>query len=248
MTLVTVLLEGRVGIVTLNDESHRNALSRAMSNAVGQAVREVVDSGAAAVVLTAVPPVFCAGGSLDDLLDPPGPLSEAYDGLHALAACPVPTIAAVGGAAIGAGVSLPIACDVTICTPAARFDPRFLDVAIHPGGGHLWYLTRRVGHQGAAAMVLCGDSLSGLEAAAAGLAWRCVAEEDLMPTALRLAQRAAGRPSELVRRTKGTLQATSGPIDVQTAERIELEAQEWSVAQSDHIEALRYLRPQTGRA
>ncbi|HEX4865351.1 MAG TPA: enoyl-CoA hydratase-related protein [Acidimicrobiales bacterium] len=242
--LVTVEYHDDVALITLSDPERRNALSHAMSNALASTVRGAVDSGARAVVLTAMPPVFCAGGSIDDLLDPPGPLSAAYEGLHALAACPVPTIAAVGGPAIGAGVSLPLACDVVVVSSESSFDPRFLDIAIHPGGGHLWYLARRVGHQGAAAMVLCGDVLTGQEAVAAGLAWRCVAAKDLMATAMQFARRTADRPPGLVARTKDTLRRTARLEDPSEAERIELEAQEWSVSQTEYQESVRRLRRQ----
>jgi enoyl-CoA hydratase len=124
-----------VGVILLDDPAHRNVLSRAMSDALATAVASALEAGARAIVLAASPPVFCAGGSVDDLLDPPGPLADAYAGMHALATCPVPTIAAVGGAAIGAGVSLALACDVIVVSVEARFDPRFLDVAIHPAAG-----------------------------------------------------------------------------------------------------------------
>ena len=181
-----------MGVVLLDDPAHRNVLSRAMSDALAEAVGSVLEAGARAIVLAASPPVFCAGGSVDDLLSPPGPLADAYAGLRALADCPVPTIAAVGGAAIGAGVSLPLACDVIVVSDEASFDPRFLDVAIHPGGGHLWLLSQRVGRQGAAAMVLCGDVLGGEDAVRAGMAWRLVPHDDLLPTAKAFARRAAG--------------------------------------------------------
>jgi enoyl-CoA hydratase len=231
-----------IAVVVLNDPAHRNVLSRAMSDAVAEAVASTHEAGARAIVLAASPPVFCAGGSVDDLLDPPGPLAEAYAGVHALADCPVPTIAAVGGAAIGAGVSLPLACDVMLVSDEARFDPRFLDVAIHPGGGHLWELSRRVGPQGAAALVLCGDVLSGEDAARTGLAWRCVPPDQLLDTAKILDRRAASRSPELVVRTKDTLRRTAGLNDRHEAERLELEAQKWSVAQPAHLRAVRALR------
>ena len=70
----------------------------------------------------------------------------AFDALRSAA---VPTIAVVTGAAIGAGVNLPLACDIVVAGTSARFDPRFLDVGIHPGGGHLFLLQQRVGRQGA---------------------------------------------------------------------------------------------------
>src|SRR5580692_6166608 len=71
---------------------------------------------------------------------------------NALSAAPVPTIAAVATPAIGAGVNLPLACDIILAAPGARFDPRWLDVGIHPGGGHLYRLAERIGPQGAAAL------------------------------------------------------------------------------------------------
>ncbi len=244
--LVQVDLDERtgVGVVVLDDAAHRNVLSRAMSDALAEAVAWALGAGTRAIVLAASPPVFCAGGSVDDLLDPPGPLKDAYAGLRALAECPVPTIAAVGGAAIGAGVSLPLACDVIVVSDEAKFDPRFLDVAIHPGGGHLWLLSRRVGRQGAAAMVLCGDVLNGEDAVRAGMAWRSVPQADLLRTAKALAGRAASRSPDLVVRTKGTLDRTIGLADRKDAERLELEAQEWSVVQPAHRQAVETLRDQ----
>ena len=107
---------------------------------------------------------------MDDLLEPKAPLEAMYAGFEAIAAAPVPTVAAVGGAAVGAGVNVALACDVIVCSPSARFDPRWLDVGIHPGGGNLWLLRERVGRQAAAALVLCGESVDGDEAARMG--WR----------------------------------------------------------------------------
>ena len=240
--LVTWSVEDDVALITLDDPGRRNALSKAMSDELAAGVAGALAAGARALVLTAAPPVFCAGGSLDDLVDPAGPLSGSYAGLHALLACPVPTIAAVDGAAIGAGVSLPVACDVAIASERARFDPRFLDAAIHPGGGHLRLMARRVGYQGAAAMTICGDVLTGAEAFAAGLVWRCVAGDEVLPVAFSLARKAASRPAALVARTKETLAATAFFTDQEAAERIELAAQEWSVAQPEHRVAVRRLR------
>ena len=60
---------------------------------------------------------------------------------------PLPTIAAVNGAAVGAGMNLALGCDVRLAGRSARFDTRFLDLGIHPGGGHTWMLRRLVGPQ-----------------------------------------------------------------------------------------------------
>lgn len=224
-----------VGRVHLNDPVRRNALSLELSDAVAVAITSLDLAGA--VVLSAAAPVFCSGGVLEDLISPRAPLAAAYEGYRAILACPVPTIAVVEGAAIGAGVNLPLACDVVVCSPSARFDPRFLDVGIHPGGGHFARMVDRVGRQGAVAMTLCGDSLTGDEAAAAGLAWRCV--EQPLELGLQLARRAAGRDRELVARAKAVLDTPSADPFA-----LELEVQQWSVDRPGFVEGVQRIKTQ----
>jgi enoyl-CoA hydratase len=238
---VALRVDDGVATVQLDDPEHRNALSRVMSDALAEAVAAAVDADAGAIVLTASPPVFCAGGSLDGLLARDVPLAEMFHGMRALAGAPVPTIAAVAAPAIGAGVNLPLACDVVLAGRSARFDPRFLDVGIHPGGGHLWRLRQRIGAQGAAALVLCGDVLTGDEAVVAGLAWRCVDDGEVEALALRFARRAAGRDRELVRVTKRSLRDAAAFTDADAAAQAELVVQQWSMDRpgfDDRIRAL----------
>ena len=242
LDLVTREVDAGVGRLHLNDPRHRNVLSKQLSDQLASAVTDVVARGAAAIVLTAEPPVFCAGGSLDGLLNRELPLAQTYAGYRALIEAPVPTIAAVAGAAVGAGVNLPLACDVVIAAESARFDPRFLDVGIHPGGAHLWRLVQRVGVQGAAALVLLGDTLTGAEAQAHGLAWRCVPDTELDAVALALATRVATRSASLVRRTKQTLQATLAATSFEEAFALELDAQEWSVNQPEFTSTIRRIQ------
>ncbi|GAA0248021.1 enoyl-CoA hydratase-related protein [Cryptosporangium japonicum] len=242
-TVRTSLIRG-VGRLTLADPRHRNALSRQLSDDLAAGVGTLLADGARVLVLDAEPPVFCAGGSLDGLIDRTAPLATFYAGFTALADAPVPTIAAVAGPAIGAGVNLPLACDVVLAGESARFDPRFLDVGIHPGGGHLWRLSRRIGEQGAAALVLCGDVLTGPEAVTHGLAWRCVPDAALSTLADTFAERVAGRSPELVRLTKATLRASRAVDDPADAAAIELAAQEWSVTQPHFHETATRLRDQ----
>lgn len=240
--LVVAAVADGVGLLRLSDPAHRNALSPQLSSELARAVEHVLAEGAGAIVLTAEPPVFCAGGALDALLSRERPLREAYVGFVALAEAPVPTIAAVATAAIGAGVNLPLACDVILTTPSARFDPRWLDVGIHPGGGHLWRLAQRIGAQGAAALVLCGDVLDGVDAAATGLAWRCVADAELMPLAMTFARRAAGRYRPLVARTKASLRESLAISDPNAATELELEAQQWSMDEPGFADRIRAIQ------
>jgi len=98
-----------------------------------------------------------------------------------------------------------LACDVIIAGESARFDSRFLDIGIHPGGGHTWRLRNKTDDQTMRAMVLFGEILSGERAADIGLAWRCVPDDELLDTAQAMARRAAGFPTKLARAAKAAM-------------------------------------------
>jgi enoyl-CoA hydratase len=235
--------DGNVAVVTLDDPARRNALSLEVTVQLGQAVDEAsADPSVGAIVVTATPPAFCAGGSVDDLLNPRASLRDMYAGVLALSRTSLPSVAAVNGPVIGAGVNVPLACDVILASPKARFDPRFMDLGIHPGGGHLWRMERLVGRQAAAALVLFGESVTGEEAARLGLAWRCVDDDALLDTAVALARRAADRPRELVGRAKAVLDASLTLDTWQEAFELEFTHQEWSMDQPAFQDRLAELR------
>ncbi len=235
--------DGNVAIVTLDDPARRNALSLEVTTQLAQAVDEAShDPEVGALVLTATPPAFCAGGSVDDLLEPRASLREMYAGFLAVAGLAIPSVAAVNGPVIGAGVNLPLACDVILCSPQARFDPRFMDLGIHPGGGHLWRMQRLVGRQAAAAMVIFGEALAGEEAARVGLAWRCVDDDALLDTAVALARRAADRPRELIARAKAVLDESAAIDTAAEAFELEFAHQDWSMQQPAFQDRLAQLR------
>jgi enoyl-CoA hydratase len=245
--LVLSSVDQGVGVLRLSDPGRRNALSPELNERLAVAVGDLLDADVGAIVLTAAPPVFCAGGSLEGLLKRNVPLDELYRGFLAIADAPVPTVAAVGAPVIGAGVNLPLACDVIVTSPGARFDPRFLDVGIHPGGGHLRMLRERIGRQGAAALVLFGDVLDGHDAVRRGLAWCCVDDSELEAVAVGMAAKAAGRPRELVRRTKATLQASDSSLAAEDAVTLEAAAQEWSMDQPEFRQRVLSIRDSVGR-
>jgi enoyl-CoA hydratase len=246
---VALAYRGDVAVLTLGHPQDRNALSLAMTRALSRAVARVDAEGQArGLVIASAGDVFCSGGSVDDLLSPGAPLEEMYAGFVAVATCRVPTVAAVNGPALGAGLNLALAADLIICSPSARFETRFLDVGLHPGGGHLWLLRQRIGRQGAAAMALFGASLGGVEAAQRGLAWRCVEEGDLLEEAVGLAGRAARLDPELVARTRATLDQGAAVHDRAGALALELPAQRWSMGREEFATRLAHLRARLGRA
>jgi len=150
-----------------------------------------------------------------------------------VAGSPLPTVAAVNGAAVGAGMNMVLACDVILAGRSAKFDTRFLQIGLHPGGGHTWRLRRITNHQTAMAMVVFGQVLSGEQAAQRGLAWDVVDDDALLDRAHEIAGRAASFPRELTRRTKATLVGLDRIMSSDEAVDMEIEPQVWSMGQAE---------------
>lgn len=231
MTELRVEVDGGVATLTLDAPDRRNALAEELCSEIVSAFDALeADEEVGAVIVTGAPPAFCAGAELRHLTeaDEAG-LRRIYEGFLRVSRSPLPTLAAVNGAAVGAGVNLALACDVRIVAESARFVPRFLELGIHPGGGHTWMLQRAIGPQGTLATAVFADELDGPEAARVGLAWRCVPDDQLMAEARRLAAGAAGAPREVAMRVK---QEALAMLDVTTHEEAvdrELVAQLWSL-------------------
>ena len=229
-----------VGILTLDAPERRNAFDLAMCDEVGAALdRLEADPAVGALVVTGAGTAFCAGADLSHLgATQREGLLAIYEGFLRVARSPLPTIAAVNGPAVGAGMNLALACDVRVAGESARFDPRFLQLGIHPGGGHTWMLRRIVGPQVAAAMVLFGEVLDGAAAERCGLAWRCVPDDEVLERSVALAARAAAAPRELVRRINATLADMAAVADHDAAVARELDDQVWSVTRPEFAERL----------
>ncbi|MFF0612275.1 enoyl-CoA hydratase [Nocardia tengchongensis] len=201
-----------VALVTVHDPDKRNALTLDLSADLADAVADAeADESVHALVVTGTPPAFCAGANLTALGEAKEEgLRAIYEGFLAVARCKLPTIAAVGGQAVGAGLNLALAADLRFANSAARFDARFLRLGIHPGGGMTWMLQRAVGPQQATAMTLFGEVLDAHAAAAAGLVHRVVDGDHaaLVDAAVEYACATAEVPRELLITTKRTMRAT----------------------------------------
>jgi enoyl-CoA hydratase len=237
--LRTAIADGVV-TVTLDAPDRRNALTLDLGDEIVAALDAAeADPAVGAVVVTGAPPAFCAGADLSHLGGSQREgLTRIYEGFLRVARSPLPTIAAVNGAAVGAGANLALACDVILAGRSARFDTRFLKLGIHPGGGHTWMLRRRVGPQAAAALALFGDVVDGPEAERIGLAYRCVPDDELLGAARALGATAASAPPELVARMKQTLAGMADVSAHEDAVAIELDAQVWSLNQPAFRERL----------
>lgn len=214
--IVLFSVTDHVALITVNDPDRRNAVTDAMSVALRSAIeRAEADDEVHAVVITGAGKAFCAGADLSAL---GGAAEEGllriYDGFMAVGNCALPTIAAVNGAAVGAGLNLALAADVRIAGPHALFDPRFQQLGLHPGGGATWMLNRAAGPQVARAALLFGMRFDADAAVRHGLALSVA--DDPVAAARELAAGAAGAPRDIVLATKATMRATASPGSIDT--------------------------------
>ncbi|MCV7412319.1 enoyl-CoA hydratase [Mycobacterium florentinum] len=213
MDVDRVLLEvdSGVALITVNDPDRRNAVTDDISAGLRSAVNTAQnDPNVHAVVVTGAGKAFCAGADLSALGSAAEDgLRRLYDGFLAVADCTLPTVAAVNGPAVGAGLNLALACDVRISGPAALFDARFQKLGIHPGGGMTWMLQRAVGPQVARAALLFGLRFDADASVSHGLALKVA--DDPVAAARELAAGPASAPREVVIATKSTMRATYSP-------------------------------------
>ncbi|MEY4600536.1 MAG: hypothetical protein RLZZ201_227 [Actinomycetota bacterium] len=222
-----------IATLTLNNPQERNSMTADMVSEIVAAMNAAEsDPNVRVVIVTGTPPAFCAGANLGNLAEATREsLLGIYEGFLRVARSPLPTIAAVNGAAVGAGMNLALGCDVRIAARSARFDSRFLQLGLHPGGGNTWMQLRIAGMQTTMATVAFGEVLDGEAALRAGLVWKCVDDAELMPTARALAAKAADAPKDLLVSIKKTI-VEIGAVPTHTeAVEFELGPQVWSTRQ-----------------
>lgn len=179
---LTVHEDAGVGIVTLNRPTLMNALNAQMRAEITAALRDL-GARMRVVVLTGEGRAFCSGqdlgdGASVDELDLGRILREEYEPmLRAIYDCPVPVIAAVNGAAAGAGANLALAADVVIAAQSAVFLQAFTRIGLIPDAGGTYWLPRQVGFARAMGQALFAESVSADEAAAMGMIWASVPDE-----------------------------------------------------------------------
>jgi enoyl-CoA hydratase len=220
-----------VALLRLNAPERRNALTGDFAREIVAALRRLDgDESLAAVVLSGGEEAFCAGahrsvldgaatGEAEALAD----LASIYEIFETLRAMETPTLAAVCGPAVGAGLNVALACDVRLFAADAYLRSMFVANSIHPAGGHLRMLVELGGRQVAAALAVFDRPFSGTEAVAAGLGLGPFAAPEVEAEALRMAGRPAGQPA-LARLIKASL-ATVAELEVEAAADFEAAAQ-----------------------
>lgn len=236
----------RVAVVTLDLPERRNSMSEAMTRSwvrlMGQ-LRE--DEDLAAVVVTGAPPAFCAGGDLSWIVAEPDAsvprlrerMLAFYRSWLSVRDLPVPTIAAVNGAAIGAGFALALACDIRYAAQDARLGVPFTSLGLHPGMATTWSLPDVAGMAVARDLLLTGRVVTGAEAVGLGLVSGAFAAEAVLDEALAAADRVAAAAPVATRLTLQALRG-GGHDTVETALQWEALAQATTLATEDVQEGI----------
>jgi enoyl-CoA hydratase/carnithine racemase len=207
-------VKDRIATLTLNRPERLNALGDTLREDLYDAVmKSAADPNVGALVITGAGRGFCSGGDVKSMSErnQSGQVSELEEKLApkrdrvvlAMRDCPKPVIAAVNGAAAGAGMNLALACDMRIASSAAKFSQAFVKRGLHPDWGGSWFLPRVVGTAKACELIFTGDTIDATEALRLGIVSTVVPPEELMAEAYKLARKIT----------------TGAPIAIQLAKR-----------------------------
>jgi 2-(1,2-epoxy-1,2-dihydrophenyl)acetyl-CoA isomerase len=220
--------DGAVLTITLNRPDVFNAFNRQLQAGLRQALEEAGDAEIRAVVVTGAGRGFCSGQDLKEFSDLPdggirGALEETYHpNIRLIRSLQKPVLAAVNGAAAGAGISLAAACDVRIASDAATFVPGFVGIGLVPDSGGSWFVHRLLGYARAFEWMVSNRRLSAEEALEWGFVSEVVPAESFEPRVAALAAWYAALPTRAVAMTK---QLFEHAFDASLEEQLELEAE-----------------------
>jgi enoyl-CoA hydratase len=227
-----------VAVLTVDSPEVKNGLTPEMGLELARLCEDIdADASIGAAVVTGANGTFCSGADRRRW-NPSGDQAEdkafketgaVYGAFKRVGELKVPTVAAVRGAAVGAGMNLMLATDLRVVAEDARLLAGFLRIGLHPGGGFFTIAARSAGREATAAMGLFSEEIDGVRAREIGLAWESVPDADVEKRALGLAQTAARDP-ELSREAVRSFRTELGPpaIGWDAALHFERSTQMWS--------------------
>jgi 2-(1,2-epoxy-1,2-dihydrophenyl)acetyl-CoA isomerase len=214
---IVAAADGGILRLTLNRPDRLNAFTPAMHTALRRHLKDAKDDPSVrTILLTGAGRGFCAGQDLEDpSVAGPDPdlgaaLEDYYNPLiNLLHAIEKPIVCAVNGVAAGAGANIALGCDIVLAAKSAKFIQSFARLGLVPDAGGTWTLARFLGEPRAKALALTGDPIDADTAAAWGLIWKSLPDEDLMPQAEALARQFATGPTKGYGLTKRAIQAAA---------------------------------------
>ncbi len=241
-------VDGAVAIITFDRPEAMNAVDLATKLALPEILKKAAqDPAVRAVVLAGTGRAFCVGQDLREHAEllaagDPAPLNTVTEHFNPIVrllwGMPKPVVAAVNGAAAGAGAALAFACDFRVAADTAKFSMAFTSIGLVPDSGASWTLPRLVGYPRAMQMMLSPAPVTAAEALAWGLVTSVVPASEVLATALGLATMLANGPTTAYALTKRLLQAGLSS-DLGTALEQEGELQSRAGRTSDHANAVR---------
>lgn len=215
--LVKIEHKGKVSVLTLNDPQKLNAMSDLMSVQFSEIIDDIKnDPKTKVLVVTGAERAFSAGGNLDKILgnvgvDPAKSKMESfafYRSFLKIYDLTIPTIAAVNGAAVGAGGCLAMACDMRFASDTARMGFTFIKIGLNPGMGAEYLLTRAIGASRTYELLMTGDIISAEEALNRGLVNRLYPREELLPSVMTIAENISKMPALPLKAIKEAVRAS----------------------------------------
>ena len=204
-------VKDHVAIITLNRPKAKNAFSIEMITLWNEYLKNARnDINVRVLIVTGKGDTFCSGGDIQEMAE--GRLRSwdmknfVWEGVHRIVLnledMDKPVIAAINGAAMGAGMDMAIMCDIRICSDRARFAESYVNMGVVPGDGGAYFLPRLIGISKALELLLTGDVINPGEALKLGIVNRVVPHEDLLNEAFRLSEKIAKKPPQAVRMIK----------------------------------------------
>ncbi len=230
MAEVETSRDGAVLTITLNRPDVLNAFNSDMHRGLAAALKDARDGGVRAVLITGAGRGFCVGQDLTEFREAPGDIGSRlrqnyHPNIRAIRALEKPVIAAVNGAAAGAGMSLACACDLRLAADSATFVPAFINIGLIPDSGGSYFVTRILGPARAFEWLASGKRLTASEAHAWGLVSEVVETDALPSRAAELAAQLADLPTRGVGMTKRLLDhAVTATLEQQLEREAQLQA------------------------
>ena len=242
MSEVTTSRDGAVLTITLNRPDVYNAFNQALHAALHEALTEASAAEVRAVVITGAGKGFSAGQDLREFQSLSGSIRDALEqsyhpNVRLIRSLEKPVIAAVNGAAAGAGLSLACACDVRIASDAASFVPGFIGIGLIPDAGGSWFVHRLLGYARAFEWMTSNRRLDAKEALAWGLVSEVIPAQDFATRTAEIAARWAALPTRGVGLTKRLFDhAEDADLDKQLV--LEAELQQAATGSADFAEGV----------